>query len=142
VLIGYSRIGNVQPQSDVELERMSLMSYGCAASNIYSEQTASSDSRPQLDLAINSLRSGDKLVVEKLATLGYTASGLGNILLKMEERSAFLVILDVAGQSMDSSTKIGVRMFRTLQAVADLSIQQDREKKMENLAKSRKKIDS
>ena len=142
MLIGYSRIGNVQPQSDVELERMSLMSYGCAASNIYSEQTASSDSRPQLDLAINSLRSGDKLVVEKLATLGYTASGLGNILLKMEERSAFLVILDVAGQSMDSSTKIGVRMFRTLQAVADLSIQQDREKKMENLAKSRKKIDS
>ncbi len=121
---------------------MSLMSYGCAASNIYSEQTASSDSRPQLDLAINSLRSGDKLVVERLATLGYTASGLGNILLKMEERSAFLVILDVAGQSMDSSTKIGVRMFRTLQAVADLSIQQDREKKMENLAKSRKKIDS
>tara|TARA_B100001093_G_scaffold206977_1_gene198905 strand:+ start:88 stop:516 length:429 start_codon:yes stop_codon:yes gene_type:complete len=142
VLIGYSRIGNVQPQSDVELERMSLMSYGCAASNIYSEQTASSDSRPQLDLAINSLRSGDKLVVERLATLGYTASGLGNILLKMEERSAFLVILDVAGQSMDSSTKIGVRMFRALQAVADLSIQQDREKKMENLAKSRKKIDS
>ena len=142
MLIGYSRIGNVQPQSDAELERMSLMSYGCAASNIYSEQTASSDSRPQLDLAINSLRSGDKLVVEKLATLGYTASGLGNILLKMEERSAFLVILDVAGQSMDSSTKIGVRMFRTLQAVADLSIQQDREKKMENLAKSRKKIDS
>lgn len=142
MLIGYSRIGNVQPQSDVELERMSLMSYGCAASNIYSEQTASSDSRPQLDLAINSLRSGDKLVVERLATLGYTASGLGNILLKMEERSAFLVILDVAGQSMDSSTKIGVRMFRTLQAVADLSIQQDREKKMENLAKSRKKIDS
>ena len=140
MLIGYSRIGNVQPQSDVELERMSLMSYGCAASNIYSEQTASSDSRPQLDLAINSLRSGDKLVVERLATLGYTASGLGNILLKMEERSAFLVILDVAGQSMDSSTKIGVRMFRTLQAVADLSIQQDREKKMENLAKSRKKI--
>ena len=142
MLIGYSRIGNVQPQSDVELERMSLMSYGCAASNIYSEQTASSDSRPQLDLAINSLRSGDKLVVERLATLGYTASGLGNILLKMEERSAFLVILDVAGQSMDSSTKIGVRMFRTLQAVADLYIQQDREKKMENLAKSRKKIDS
>ena len=140
MLIGYSRIGNVQPQSDVELERMSLMSYGCAASNIYSEQTASSDSRPQLDLAINSLRSGDKLVVERLATLGYTASGLGNILLKMEERSAFLVILDVAGQSMDSSTKIGVRMFRALQAVADLSIQQDREKKMENLAKSRKKI--
>lgn len=142
MLIGYSRIGKVQPPSDAELERKSLIAFGCAADNIYSEQTASSGSRPELDLAINALRSGDKLVVERLSALGYNISSLGNILLKIEEKSASLVILDVAGEAMDSSTKIGLRMFKTLQAAADLFIQQDREKKMENLAKNRKKMGS
>lgn len=142
MLIGYSRIGKIQPPSDAELERKSLTTFGCAADNIYSEQTASSDPKPELDLAINALRSGDKLVVERLSALGYNVSILGNILLKIEEKSADLVILDIAGHSMDTSTKIGLRMFKALQAAADLFTQQDREKKMENLAKSRNKMGS
>ena len=140
MLIGYSRIGKVQPLSDAELERKSLMAFGCSADNIYYEQNASSDPRPELDLAINALRSGDKLVVEKLSSLGYNVGGLGKILMKIEEKSAYLVILDITGQSMDSSTKIGLSMFKSLQAAAELFIQQDREKKMESLAKSRKKM--
>ena len=140
MLIGYSRIGKVQPPSDTELERKSLTAFGCSADNIYYEQTASFDPRPELDLAINALRSGDKLVVEKLSSLGYNLGGLGKILMKIEEKSAYLVILDITGQSMDSSTKIGLSMFKSLQAAAELFIQQDREQKMESLAKSRKKM--
>ena len=140
MLIGYTRIGKVQPPSDSELERRSLVAFGCQAENIYCEQTASNGSRPELDLAINALRSGDKLVVEKLSSLGYNVSNLGNILMKIEEKSSHLVILDIAGQLMDSSTKIGLSMFKSLQAAADLFIQKDREKKMESLAKSRKKM--
>ncbi|MAT87400.1 MAG: hypothetical protein CL532_02455 [Aestuariivita sp.] len=142
MLIGYTRIGKVQPPSDSELERRSLIEFGCEAENIYYEQTASNGPRPELDLAINALRSGDKLVVEKLSSIGYSVSNLGNILLKIEEKSSYLVILDIAGQSMDSSTKIGLSMFKSLQAAADLFIQKDREKKMESLAKSRKKMGS
>ena len=88
-------MGKVQPLSDAELERKSLMAFGCSADNIYYEQNASSDPRPELDLAINALRSGDKLVVEKLSSLGYNVGGLGKILMKIEEKSAYLVILDI-----------------------------------------------
>ena len=142
MLIGYSRIAKVQPLSDSDLARRPLISFGCKPENIYSEQTASNDSRPELGLAINALRSGDKLVVEKLSSLGYNVSSLGSILMQIENKSSFLVILDLAGQSMDSSTKIGLSMFKALQAAADLYIQKDWEKKMESLAKSRKKMDS
>ena len=142
MLIGYSRIGKVQPQSDAELERKSLITFGCAVDNIYYEQTASGGSRPELALAINSLRNGDKLVIERLSSLSYDVRSLGDILLKIEEKSSYLVILDMAGQSMDSSTKIGLSMFKSLQAAADLFSQEGREKKMENLAKSRKKMGS
>ena len=62
--------------------------------------------------------------------------------MQIENKSSFLVILDLAGQSMDSSTKIGLSMFKALQAAADLYIQKDWEKKMESLAKSRKKMGS
>jgi len=142
VLIGYSRIGRVQPQSDAELERKSLITFGCAADNIYYEQTAIEGSRPELALAINSLRNGDKLVVERLSSLAYDVRSLGDILLKIEGKSSYLIILDMAGQLMDSSTKIGLSMFKSLLAVADLFAQEGREKKLENLAKSRKKIGS
>ena len=142
MLIGYSRIAKVQPSSDSDLARRSLISFGCKPENIYTEQTASNGSRPELYLAINSLRSGDKLVVEKLSSLGYNLSGLGSILMQIENKSSFLVILDLAGQSMDSSTKMGLSMFKALQAAADLFIQKDWEKKMESLAKSRKKMGS
>ncbi len=142
MLIGYSRIGKVQPASDSDLVRKSLFEFGCKPDNIYFEQTTSNGSRPELDLAINALRSGDKLVVEKLSSLGYNVSNLGSILMRIEDKSSYLVILDIAGQSMDSSTKIGLSMFKALQAAADLYMQKDREKKMESLAKSRKKMSS
>lgn len=142
MLIGYSRIGKVQPQSDAELDRKSLITFGCVVDNIYHEQTASGGSRPELALAINSLRNGDKLVVERLSSLTYDVRSLGDILLKIEEKSSYLVILDMAGQSMDSSTKIGLSMFKSLQGAADLFFQEGREKKMESLSKSRKKMGS
>ena len=54
-------------------------------------------------LAVNALK-GDKLVIMRLSSLGYDLLEIGRILEKIEQKSAHLVILDMGGAVLDSST--------------------------------------
>ena len=90
-------------------------------------------------MAINALRNGDKFVIDHLSRFGYDITRIGKTLEKIEEKCASLVILDLGGNLMDSSTKKGLAMLKAVQAVAALSSDSSREKKLEELVKTRKK---
>tara|TARA_A100001011_G_C14260747_1_gene822295 strand:+ start:1201 stop:1635 length:435 start_codon:yes stop_codon:yes gene_type:complete len=138
MLIGYTRIAKVQPEEDLQIQQKSLMDYGCSEQNIYREKTINGAPQPELKMAINALRKGDKFVVDHLSRFGYDISDIGKILEKIEEKYANLVVLDLGGNLMDSSTKSGLAMLKAVQAIAALSADASREKKLEDLVKTRK----
>ena len=115
------------------------MNYGCPEQNIYWEKTINGAAQPELKMAINALRKGDKFVIDHLSRLGYDISKIGKTMEKIEEKYASLVILDLGGNLMDASTKMGLAMLKAVQAVAALSADSSREKKLEELVKTRKK---
>jgi Tfp pilus assembly PilM family ATPase len=63
MLIGYARTSTVLQDAGLEAQIRDLKAYGCEA--LYQEQVSSVGEREQLDAAIKSLRSDDKLVVTK-----------------------------------------------------------------------------
>ena len=139
MLIGYTRIAKVQPEEDLQIQQKLLINYGCTEHNIYREKTINGAAQPELKMAINALRNGDKFIIDHLSRFGYDITRIGKTLEKIEEKCASLVILDLGGNLMDSSTKTGLAMLKAVQAVAVLSSDSSREKKLEELAKTRKK---
>ena len=138
MLIGYIRIAKVQSVEDLNIQKIALIEFGCEEQNIYTEETAREEDRFELLLAVNALRKGDKLVIPRLSSIGYDLTEIGRTLEKIEYKSANLVILDLGGTVLDTSTKIGVSMLKALQAVTSLSGEELRERKLEELKSNRR----
>lgn len=137
MLIGYTRISKVQSAEDLNIQKNVLIEFGCQEQNIYTEETAREEDRFELLLAVNALRKGDKLVVPRLSSFGYDLVEIGRILEKIEYKSANLVILDLEGIVLDTSTKVGASMLKALQAATTLGGEELRERKLEDLKSNR-----
>ena len=137
MLIGYTRISKVQSAEDLNIQKNVLIEFGCQEQNIYTEETAREEDRFELLLAVNALRKGDKLVVPRLSNFGYDLVEIGRILEKIEYKSANLVILDLEGIVLDTSTKVGASMLKALQAATTLGGEDLRERKLEDLKSNR-----
>ena len=137
MLIGYTRIAKVQSAEDLNIQKNVLIEFGCQDQNIYTEETAREEDRFELLLAVNALRKGDKLVVPRLSSFGYDLTEIGRILEKIEYKSADLVILDLGGSELDTSTKVGASMLKALQAATTLGGEELRERKLEDLKSKR-----
>ena len=137
MLIGYTRISKVQSAEDLNIQKNVLIEFGCQEQNIYTEETAREEDRFELLLAVNALRKGDKLVVPRLSNFGYDLVEIGRILEKIEYKSANLVILDLEGIVLDTSTKVGASMLKALQAATTLGGEELRERKLEDLKSNR-----
>ena len=138
MLIGYIRIAKVQSVEDLNIQKIALIEFGCEEQNIYTEETSREEDRFELLLAVNALRKGDKLVVPRLSSLGYDLTEIGRTFEKIEYKSANLVILDLGGTVLDTSTKIGVSMLIALQAATSLGSEELRERKLEELKSNRR----
>ena len=58
----------------------------------------------------------------------------------IEKKSSYLVILDIAGQELDSSNKHGQSMLVSLKAMAGINFEFLREKKLEEIRLKRDKL--
>ena len=77
MLIGIARTSTLEQRTGLEAQLRELEAYGCE--KIYQEQVSSVAEREQLNAALSSLRSGDKLVVTKLDRLARSVKHLGEI---------------------------------------------------------------
>jgi len=136
--IGYARIAKFQTAEELDVQKNALVEFGCHDANIYTEKTTRDDERFELMLAVNALRKGDKLVIMRLSSLGYDLLEIGRILENIEQKSAHLVILDLGGAVLDSSTKLGSSMIKALNAAVLLNAEEMRERKLEDLATTRR----
>jgi DNA invertase Pin-like site-specific DNA recombinase len=135
MLIGYARTSTVEQGAGLEAQLRDLKAYGCEEQ--YQEQVSSVGDRDQLDAAIKSLRSGDKLVVTKLDRLARSVRHLGELLETLEARGAGLVILSMGGQQVDTTTATGKMMLNVMAAVAQFEREMMLERQKEGIEKAK-----
>lgn len=136
MLVGVARTSTIDQEAGLEAQVRDLKAYGC--DEVYQEQVSSVGERPQLDAAIKSLRSGDKLVVTKLDRLARSVRHLGELLELLDSKDAGLVVLSLGGQQVDTTTATGKLMLNVMSAVAQFEREMMLERQKEGIAKAKK----
>ena len=135
MLIGIARTSTLEQKAGLEAQLRELEAYGCEM--IYQEQVSSVAEREQLNIALSSLRSGDKLVVTKLDRLARSVKHLGEIVETINKADASLVILDMGGTAIDTSNPTGKLILNVMSSVAQFEREMMLERQREGIAKAK-----
>ena len=135
MLIGIARTSTLEQKAGLEAQLRELEGYGCE--KIYQEQVSSVAEREQLNIALSSLRSEDKLVVTKLDRLARSVKHLGEIVETINKADASLVILDMYGTAIDTSNPTGKLILNVMSSVAQFEREMMLERQREGIAKAK-----
>ena len=130
--IGYARTSTDDQKAGLEAQKRELEAARCQ--RVFYEHASSVGERPKFDKAIDFLDEGDLLVVTKLDRLARSVRGMFEILDRIEQRKAGLVIL---GMNLDTTTATGRLMLNVLGSVAEFERDMMLERQREGIAKAK-----
>ena len=111
--IGYGRTSTVDQKLDLQID--ALEKYGCE--QIYSEKKSGTiRHRPELDKMLESLRSGDEVVIWKLDRIGRSLQNLIEIVAIIQSKGAGIVSLQ---DNINTTTPSGKLVFHMFGALAE-----------------------
>ncbi|MBP1931907.1 recombinase family protein [Ammoniphilus resinae] len=129
--IGYARVSTHEQNLEMQID--ALKQFGCE--EIFTEKVSGTkDDRPQLGIALKTLRSGDLFVCYKLDRIARSTKKLIEISETLEQRKVELGSLQ---DHIDTSTAIGKAMFKMLAVIAELEADIIRERTLAGLASAR-----
>ncbi len=90
--IGYARVSTSDQDAEAQVDK--LRSEGCQPIRSEKASGAGREGRSELAAILDFIRSGDELVVTRLDRLGRNTRDVLNIVHELDERGAFLTVLD------------------------------------------------
>jgi DNA invertase Pin-like site-specific DNA recombinase len=122
MIIGYARVSTADQNLDMQLDALSKA--GCE--KIFSDKVSGKlNSRPQLDLMLDQLRPGDKVVVYKLDRLG---RNLKHLIDQVEDFKNKGIEFESLQEKLETSTAIGKLTFHVFGAMAEFERSMIRER--------------
>ena len=112
MIIGYARVSTAEQNLDLQLDDLKK----CGCEKIYQEKMSSGKDRPELEKALDSLRSGDTFVFWKLDRVGRSMMELITKFNDLEKRGVEVISIK---DSIDTSTPVGKMMFHVMAALAE-----------------------
>lgn len=136
-LIGYARVSTKQQSTD--RQELDLLAVGVRRDDLYVDRGVSGAraSRPQFDLALAALESGDTLVITTLDRLGRSTQNMLALADELRTRGAGLRVLNLGGGDVDTSTPMGSMLFTIMAALAQMEHEIKRERVTDSIAKRR-----
>lgn len=133
-LIGYARTSTLDQKAGLEAQQRDLEAQGC--DRVFVEQVSSVNvkERHELARALDHIRSGDTLVVNKLDRLARSSQHLLEILEALTAKGAALRILNMG---IDTGTPTGKLMLTIMGGVAEFERSIMLERQREGIAKAK-----
>ena len=129
--IGYARVSTDSQTNDPQTDRLDAA--GC--DRIYTDViTGKLASRPEWDRCLDTLRSGDVLVIVRLDRIGRSVRNLIEVVAGLGSRGVDLLVLD---QAIDTTTPAGKLIFHVLAAIAEFERDLISERTRDGLAAAR-----
>jgi len=138
-LIGYARVST--SDQDTDRQEQDLLAAGVRRDDLYVDHGVSGAraKRPALDQCLAALESGDTLVITTLDRLGRSTAHMLSVATGLQDRGISLRVLNLGGDSMDTSTPMGKMMFTVMAALAEMEFEIKRERMTDSIAKRRAK---
>lgn len=126
-IFAYTRVSTLDQSPQIQIDAIKHVYPGAVVREEKTSGTKSSGQRPVLNLLLEMIQPGDKLVVWKLDRLGRNLRDLLSIVDILESKSASLEILD---QRIDTNTASGKAFLSMLGVFAEFenSLRQERQK--------------
>ncbi|MFC9935350.1 recombinase family protein [Glutamicibacter sp. NPDC127525] len=136
-LIGYARVSTNAQDSDRQVA--DLLKSGVRQDDLYIDNGVSGAkaSRPQFNLARQSLQAGDTLVVTTLDRLGRSTEAMLALSKELEDKGINLRVLNLGGEHVDTSSPMGKMMFTVMTALAQMELDIKTERNRDSVAKRR-----
>jgi DNA invertase Pin-like site-specific DNA recombinase len=132
MFVGYARTSTTEQEAGLEAQRRDLGAIG--VERVFAEQTSSVGARPQLEAALDFIRTGDTLIVTKLDRLARSVRNLCDIVERIEAKGASLRIL---AMNLDTAASTGRLMLNVIGSVAQFEREMMLERQREGIAKAK-----
>ncbi len=129
----YCRVSTLDQHTAIQEEAL-LKAYPDAVVRTEKASGTSTQGRPVLELLLDMISQGDKLVVWKLDRLARNMNDLTNIVKTLEDKGAALEILD---QNIDTATATGKAFLQMLGVFAEFETELRKERQLAGIAKAK-----
>lgn len=134
---GYARVSSVEQSLTVQIN--ALKENGCE--KLFNEKVSGRDidKRTQFQLLIETANKGDSIVVTKLDRFARSAKDALNTIGLLNEKGVSLIVLNLGGQTVDTTSVYGKFMLTVFSAIAEMEADMIRERQRDGivLAKQR-----
>ncbi len=132
MIYGYARVSSTTQNLDTQVAQ--LTAYGCQ--KIFQEKLSgrSLKHRAQFSALLDRLTMGDTVVVTKLDRFARSTQDALNTMATLTERGVSLVVLNMGGDVVDTSTAIGKLLITVLAGIAEFEADLIKERQLEGIA--------
>ncbi len=132
MIYGYARVSSTTQSLDMQVAQ--LTDYGCQ--KIFQEKLSgrSLRNRAQFSELVDRVTMGDTVVVTKLDRFARSTQDALNTMATLTERGVSLVVLNMGGDVVDTSTAIGKLLVTVLAGIAEFEADLIKERQLEGIA--------
>lgn len=136
VIYGYSRVSSVSQSLDSQVQ--TLKTYGCE--KIFREKVSGRTlQRPQFQKLLETVAQGDMIVVTKLDRFARSTKDALSTIDILDHKGVSLVVLNMGGDVVNTSTPIGKLMITVLAGIAEFEADMIKERQLEGIATARER---
>ncbi|MGE6365513.1 recombinase family protein [Bacillus paramycoides] len=134
---GYARVSSAGQKLSTQVKQ--LQEVGC--DTIFKEKVSGrkKEDREQFNLLLDTVREGDIIVVTKLDRFARSTKDALNTIEYLSGKGVSLIVLNMGGDKIDTSTAIGKLMVTVLSGIAEFEADMIRERQLEGIEEAKKR---
>lgn len=134
---GYARVSSAGQNLSAQVKQ--LQEAGC--DTIFKEKVSGrkKEDREQFNLLLEKIQEGDTIVVTKLDRFARSTKDALNTIEYLNSKGVALIVLNMGGDKIDTSTAIGKLMITVLSGIAEFEADMIKERQLEGIEEAKKR---
>ncbi|PEX84079.1 recombinase family protein [Bacillus cereus] len=134
---GYGRVSSACQNLSVQIKQ--LQEAGC--DTIFKEKVSGrkKEDREQFNLLLETVQEGDTIIVTKLDRFARSTKDALNTIEYLNSKSVSLIVLNMGGDKIDTSTAIGKLMITVLSGIAEFEADMIKERQLEGIEEAKQR---
>lgn len=134
---GYARVSSAGQNLDAQINQLNDVK----CEKIFREKVSGrqKEGRQQLRILLEMVKEGDSIVVTKLDRFARSTKDALNTIEELNKKGVTLIVLNMGGDRVDTSTPIGKLMITVLAGIAEFEADMIRERQLEGIQEAKKR---